>query len=174
MQSYFISLGSRITANSDAVMDLKDAPWKKSCDRPRQHIQKQRHHFANKGMYSQSCGFSSSHVQIGEWDHKEGWVPKNWNVVLEKMLESPLDCKETKPVHPKGYWSWIFIGRTDAEAEAPIFWLPDETSQLIGKDPDAGNDWDQEENGVTEDEMVGWRHWLNGHEFKQNLGDSEG
>ena len=94
-------------------------------------------------------------------------------MVLEKPLESFLDSKEIKPVNPKGNQPWIFIGRTDAEAEAPIFWPPDEKSQLIGKDPDAGKDWRQEEKGTTEDEMVGWQHQLNGHEFEQTLGDSE-
>ena len=102
-------------------------------------------------------------------DYKESWVLKNWwfwTVVLEKTLESPLDCKEIKPVHPKGDQSWVFIGRTDAEAETPIIWPPDVKSWLIGKDPDAGKDWRQEEKGMTEDEMVGWHHWLNGHEFE--------
>ena len=103
-----------------------------------------------------------------ELDHKEGWVPKNWcfwTVVLEKTLESPLDCKEIQPVHPKGNQSWIFIGRT--VSEAPVLWPPDAESWLTGKDPDAGKDWRQEEKGVTEDEMVGWHHQLNGHEFAQ-------
>ena len=96
------------------------------------------------------------------------WVPKNWcfwTVVLEKTLESPLDCKEIQPVHSEGDQSWIFIGRTDAEAETPILWPPDAKNCLIGKDPDAGKDWGQEEKGTTEDEMIGWHHWLNGHEF---------
>ena len=101
-----------------------------------------------------------------ELDHKKSWALKNWcfwTVVLEKTLESPLDCKEIQPVHPKGDQSWVFIGRTDAEAEAPILWPPDVKSWLIRKDPDAGKDWRQEEKGTTEDEMVGWHHWLNGH-----------
>ena len=112
-----------------------------------------------------------------ELDHEEGWATKNWCfqiVVLEKTLESPLDCKEIKPVHLKGNQSWIFIGRTDAEAEAPILWLPGVKNPLIGKDPDAGRDWGLEENGMKEDEMAGWHHRLNGHEFKQIQGDSEG
>ena len=96
-----------------------------------------------------------------------------WTVLLEKTLESPLDCKEIKPVNPKGNQSWIFTGRPDAEAETPILWLPDVKSQLIKKDPDAGKDWGQEEKGVTEDEMVEWHHWLNGQEFEQAPGDSE-
>ena len=105
-----------------------------------------------------------------ELDHKEGWVPKNWCfqiVLLEKILESPLDCTEIKPVNPKGNQPWIFTGRTDAEAEAPVLWPPDAKSQLNGKDPDAGKDWRQEDKGMTEDEVVGWHHWLNGHESEQ-------
>ena len=108
-----------------------------------------------------------------ELDYKEGWAQKNWcfwTVVLEKTLESPLDCKEMQPVHPKGDQSWIFIGRTDAEAEALVLWPPDVKNWLIGKDPNAGKDWGQEEKGITEDEMVGWRPWLNGHEFEQAPG----
>ena len=124
-------------------------------------------------------GFSSSHVWMWELDYKESWVPKNWcfwTVVLEKTLESPLDCKEIKPVNPKGNQSWIFIGKTDAEAEILILWPPDSKSWLIGKDPDAGKDWMQEEKGTTEDEMVGWHHRLNGHEFgwTQWVGDGPG
>ena len=104
-----------------------------------------------KGPYSQSYGFSSSHVQMWELYHKEGWALKNWclcTVVLEKTLESPLDCKEIKPVHPKGDQSWIFIGRTDAEAETPVLWPPDVKNWLVGKDPDAGKDWGREEMGA--------------------------
>ena len=128
-----------------------------------------------KGLSSQSYGFSSSHVGMWALDHKEGQMPKNWcfqTVVLEKTLESPLDCKEIKPVNPKGNQPWKLIGRTDAEA--PILWPPDAKNWLIGKDPDAGKDWGQKEKGVTEDEMVGWHHGLNGHEFEQTLGDGEG
>ena len=109
-----------------------------------------------------------------ELDHKEGWALKNWCfqiVVLEKTHESPLDSKEVKPVNPKGNQSWTFIGGTDAEAEAPILCLPDVKSRLIGKDPDAGRDWGQEEKGTTEDEMVGWHHELNGHEFEEIVKD---
>ena len=123
-----------------AAMELKDAPWKKSYDKPGQCIKMQRHHFANKALSSQSHGFSSSHVQIWELDHKEGWAPKNWcfwTVVLEKTLESPLDYK-IKPVNPKG--NQPRIRRTDAEAQAPILWPPDAKSRLIGKDADAGKD----------------------------------
>ena len=112
-----------------------------------------------------------------ESDCEESWAPKNWcfwTVVLEKTLESPLACKEIKPVHPKGNQPWTFIGRTDAETEAPILWPPDVKSQLTGKDPDAGKDWGQEEKGAAENEMVGWHHWLNGHEFQQSLRDGDG
>ena len=142
------------------------APWKKSYDHSRQHIKKQRHYFSNKGLSSQSYSFSSSHEWMWELYYKENWALKNWCfwiVVLEKTLESPLDCKE-KPVHPKGNQSWIFIGRTDAEAEAPILWPLDAKNWLIRKDPDVRKDWRQEK-GTIEDEMVGCHHELNGHEF---------
>ena len=112
-----------------------------------------------------------------ELDHKEGWVPESWHfciVMLEKTFESPLDSKEIQPVHPKGNKPYMFIGRTDAEGKAPVLWLPDVKSQLCGKDPDAGKDWRQEEKRMTEDEMVGWHHQLNGYEFEQTPGDSEG
>jgi len=113
--------------------------------------------------------FSRSHLWMWELDHKESWVPKNWcfwTVVLEKTLESPLDCKEIQPVHPKGDQSWIFIRRTDAEAETPTLWPPAVKNWLIGKDPDAGKDIRQDEKGMKEDKLVGWHHWLNGHEFE--------
>ena len=112
---------------------------------------------------------SSSHVWMCELDYKDSWTPKNWclwTVVLEKTLETPLDNKETQPVHPKGNQPGIFIGRTDAETETTIVWPPDAKNWFIGKDPDAGNDWRQEEKGKREDEMVGWHHWLNEHEFE--------
>ena len=118
-------------------------PLKESYDQPRQSIKKQRHYFVNKSLSSQCYGFTSSHVWIWELDYKESWVLKNWcfwTVVLEKTLESPLDCKEIQPVPPKGNQSWIFIGRTDVEAESPILWPPDAKSWLIGKDLDAGKD----------------------------------
>ena len=153
-----------------AAMKLKDtAPWKKNYDKPRQHAKKQRHYFANKGPSSQSSGFSSSPVTMWELDHKESWMPKNWcfwTVVLEKTLESPLDYREIQPVNPKGNQSWIFIGRTDAEAETPILWPPNVKSWLIWKDPDAEKDWRQEEKGTTEDELIPWHHRLSGHEFE--------
>jgi len=141
------------------------------------NLNKQGHYFMDKVWSSQSFGFSSSHVWMWELDHKEGWALKNWcflTVVLDKTLESPLDCKEFQPVHPKGNQSWIFIGRTDAEAETPILWPPDAKNWLIWKDPDAGKDWRQEEKGTTEDEMVGWHHQRNGHEFEQVLGVDDG
>ena len=119
-----------------------------------QGIKKQTCHFANKCPSSQSNGFSSGQVQMWELDHKEGWAPENWClqiVVLEKTLEGPSDFKEIKLVNLKGDQPWIFIGRTDAEVEAPILWLPDAKSQLIGKDPDSGKDWGKEEKGKTED-----------------------
>ena len=122
---------------------------------------------------------SSGHVWMWELDCEESWAPKNWcfwTVVLEKTRESPLGCKEIQPVHPKGDQSWVFIERTDVEAQTPIRWPPDAKSWLIGKDPDAGKDWGQEEKGVTEDEMVGWHHWLNGHGFgwTPGVGDGQG
>ena len=152
-------------------------PWKESHDKPRQHIKKQRHHFVIKGSYSQSHGFSSSHVWMWELDCKESWVLKNWcfwTVVLEKTLESPLDSKKIKLVNPKGNQSWIFFGRTDAEDETPVLWSPDTKNWLTGKDPDAGKDWKQEKNEMTEDETVGWHHQLDGHEFEQALGVGDG
>ena len=132
------------------------APWQKSYDKPRLHSKKQRHYFANKGTYSHSYGFSSSHVQMWELDSKEGWAPKNlcfWIAVLEKTLESPLDSKDITPVNPKGNQPWIFIGGTDAEAEAPILWQPDAKSQLLEKTLMLGKI---------------------GHEFERTQGDSEG
>ena len=123
--------------------------------------------------------FSSSHVWMWELDYGESWAPKNWcfwTVLLEKTVESPLECKEIQPVNPKGNQLWIFFGRTDVEAETPILWSPDAKSWLIWKDPDAGKDWGQEEKGMTEDEMVGWHHWVNGHGFgwTPGVGDGQG
>ena len=131
-------------------------PWKESYDQPRQHIKKQRHYFADKSPSSQSYGFPSSHVWMCELDHKESLALKSWYfwaVVLEKILDSPLDCK-IKAVNPKGNQSLIFIGRTDAEAETPILWPPDKKNWLIGKVPDAGKYWRQEEKGTREDAML--------------------
>ena len=140
-------------------------------DQPRQHIKKQRHYFANKGPSSQCYGFSSGHVWMWELNYKESWAPKNWcfwTVVLEKTLESPLNCKGFQAVHPKGNQSWIFIGRIDDEADTSILWPFDVKKWLLWKDPDAGKDWRWEEKGMgmTEDEMVRWHHRPNGHEFE--------
>ena len=133
-----------------------------------QHIKNQRHYFVNKGPSSQGCSFSSSHVWIWELDNKESWVQMNWcfwTVVLEKTLESSSDCKKIQPVHPKGDQSWVFIGRTDVEAETPVLWPPDVKSWLIWKDPVGEKDWGQKEKATTEDKMVGCHHRLNGHDF---------
>ena len=139
----------------------------------------QRHHFTSKGPSSQGYGFSSGLVWMWELDCEESWALKNrcfWTVVLEKTLESPLDCKEIQPIHSKGDQSWVFIGRTDAEAETPILWPPHTKSWLIGKDPDAGRDCGQEEKGTTVDEMAGWHHRLDGREFEwtRGVGDGQG
>ena len=152
-------------------------PWKESYGQPRQHIKKQRHYFVKKGPSSQGYGFSRSHVWMWELNYKESWAQKNWcfwTVVLEKTLESPLDCKEIQSVHPKGNWSWVFIGRTDVKAETPVFWPPDAKSWLIWKNPDVGKDWRQEEKGTTEDEPVRRHHRLNGHEFGETPGVGDG
>jgi len=159
------------------VLWLTLALWKENYDKPREHIKKQRHYFANKGPYSQSYGFSSSHVQMWELDYEEGWALKNWCfqiVVLEKTLASLMGCKEIQPVNPKGNLSQIFNGRTNAEAETPILRPPDVKNWLLGKDSDAGKDWRQEEKWVTEDEMVGLHHQLDGHEFEQASGAGDG
>ena len=139
------------------------------------NLKKQRCYFADKGLLK---AMVFPVVTYGcELDHKEGWAPKNqcfWTVVLEKTLQSPLNCKEIKPVDRKRNWSWIFIGRTEAEAEALILWPPNWKNWLIGKDPNADKDWREEDKRMTEDDMVGWHHQLNGHEFEQALGDGEG
>ena len=156
-------------ADGDCSHEIKRRLLLGSYDQPRQHIKKQRHYFTGKSLYNQSYNFSRSPVWMWELEHKEGWALKNWcfwTVVLEKTLESPLDFKEIQAVHPKGNQSWIFIGRTNAEAETPILWSPDVKNWLIGKDPDTGKDWRQLEKGMTEDEMVGWHHKLNGYEFE--------
>ena len=144
-----------------------------------EQIKNQKHYFANKGLSSQGYGFSRSNVWMWELDCEESWAPKNWcfwTVVLKKTLESPLNYKEIQPFHPKGNQSWVFIGRTDVEAETPILWPPDAKSWLIWKDPDAGKDWGQEEKGTTKDEMVGWCHRLDGHGFgwTPGVGDRQG
>ena len=154
-------------------------PWKESCDQPRQYIEKQRHYFVNKGPSSQGYGFSSGHAWMWELDYKESWAMNNWcfwTVVLEKTLESPLDCKEIQPVHPKVDQSWVFIGRTDVEAETPVLWPPDGKCWLIWKEPNAGKGLGQEVKGTTEDEMFEWCHQLNGHGFgwTPGVGDGQG
>ena len=138
---------------------------------------KSRHHFVNKGPSSQSYDFSSSPVQMWELDHKKGWVLKNWyfrTVVVKKFIKSPLHSENIKPINPKGNQPWIIIGRTDAEAQAPILWPPDAKSWLTVKDPDAGKDWGKKGKGKTEDKIVEWYHQHSGHEFEQTPRDSEG
>ena len=140
-------------------------------------MKKQRHYFANKGPSSQGYGFSRGHVWMWELDCEESWAPKNWcfwTVVLEKTLANPLDCKKIQPVHPKRDQSWVFSGRTDAEAETLILWPLHVNSWLIWKDSDAGRDWGQEEKETTQDEMTGWHHWLYAHEFGWTLGIGDG
>ena len=156
-------LGRKVMTNLDSIFKSRD----------------QRHYFANKGPSSQGYVFSNGHIWLWELDCEEGWVPKNWcfwTVLLEKTLESPLDCREIQPVHSEGDPSWVFIGRTDAKAETPVLWPPHGKSWLIGKDPDAGRDLEQEEKGMTEDEMAGWHQWLDAHEFgwTPGVGDGQG
>ena len=167
----FIILGSKLTADGDCSHEIKRCLFlaRKVMISLDSLLKSRDIFFANKGSSSQSYDFSSSHVWMWELDYKEIWAPKNWcfwTVVLEKTLESSLDSKEIQPVHPEGTQPWIFIRRTDPEAEIPIPWPCDVKNWLIGKDPDAGKDWRWEENGTTEDEMVGWHPWLSGHEFE--------
>ena len=166
----FIFLGSKTTANDDCSHEIKRCLlFGRKVMTNLDNIKRQRHYPANKGPSRQGYGFSSSHVWMWELDVKEGWALKNWcfwTVVLGKTLENPLDSKEIQPVHPKGNESWIFIGRTDAEAKTPILWPPDVKNWLIVKDLDARKDWRREEKEMTEDEMVGWHHWHDGHEFE--------
>ena len=146
------------------------ASWQESYDKPRQCVEKQRHYFANESLYSQGYGLPSGHVWLWELDHKEGRTPKNWclqTVVLEKTPESPMDIKEIKPVNLKGNQPWTLIRRIDVEAEAPVFWSSDANCWLTGKVPDAGKDWRQKEKRASENEMTGWHHQCNGHEFRQ-------
>ena len=178
-QTLFLG-GSKITADGDCSHEIKKhllTPWKTSYDQPRQHIKKQGHYFANKGLSSHGYGFPSSHVWMWELDYKASWAQKNWcfwTAVLGKTLESPLNYKETQPVHPKGDQSWVFIWRTNVEAETPTVWPPHAKCCRIWKDLDAGEDWGQEEKGTTEEEMVGWHHQLNAHEFGWTLGVGDG
>ena len=181
----FIFLGSQITADGDYSHEIKRRLFKRHLLLGRKavtnlhRILKSRDITLSTKVCLQSYGFSSSHVWMWELDYKESWALKNWcfwNVVLEKTLESPLDCKKIQPVHPNGNQSWIFIGETDAEAETPILWPPDAKNWLTRKDPDPGKDWRREEKGTTEDEIVGWHHRLDGHEFEQapGVGDGQG
>ena len=174
----FIFLGSKITVDGDCSHGIKRCLLlgRKVITYLDSILKSKRHYFADKGPSSQSYGFSSGHVWMWELDYKERWASKNWcfqTVVLEKTLESPLDNKEIKPVNPKGNQLWIFIRRSDDEAETPILWPPEVKSWLIWKDPNVGKDSRREEKGTTEDEMVVWSHRLIGHEFLQTLGDSE-
>ena len=163
----FLVLGSKITVDSDCSHAIKRhlLLGRKAITNLDSILKKQRHYFAHKGLSGQRYGFSNGHVWMWELDHKEGGALKNWYfqiVVLKMTLESLLDSKEIKPVNPKENQPRIFIGRIDAEAEAPVLWPPDMKSQLTGKGPEAGKDWGQEEKGETENEMVGWHHWHNG------------
>ena len=175
--SDFIFFGSKITAGGDCSHEIKRRLLLgRKAMTNLDSMLKSRHYFANEDSSSQSYGFSSSQVWMWELDHKENWAPKNWCfwiVVLEKTLESPLDCKEIKPVNSKGNQSWIFIGRTDAEAETPILWPADTKNWLLRKDSHARKKWRQEKR-MTEDEMVGWHHQLDAHEFEQALGVGDG
>ena len=140
-------------------------------------LKKQRHYFVSKGPSSQGYGFPSSHVWMWDLDCEEGWAQENWyfwTMVLEKTLESPLDCKEIQPVHSEGDKPWDFFGRNDAEAETPVLWPPHAKSWLIVKDSDAGRDWGQEEKGTAKDEMAGWHHGLDGRESEWTPGDGDG
>ena len=164
--SDFIFLSSKITADGDCSHEIKRhlLIGRKVMTNLDSIFKSRDITLPTKVRLVKAMVFSSSHVWISELDCEEGWVPRNWcfwTVMLEKTLEHPLDCKEIQPVHPKGDQSWIFIGRTDAEAEAPVLWPPDVKNWLIGKDPDSGKDWRQKEKGTTEDETVGWHHQLN-------------
>ena len=176
-----IFLSSKITVDGDYSHEIKNktkqktlAPWKKSYDKPRQCLKKQRHHFANKGSCGQGCSLSISHVWMWELNCEEWKALKNWyfwTVVLEKTPEGPLDRKEIRSVHPKGNQPWILIGRTDAEAEAPILWLPDGKSWLTGKDPDVGKDWSSRR---REWQRMRWLDGFNGRKLGQTPGEGEG
>ena len=163
-------LGSKTTADGDCSHDIKRRLLlgRKAMSNLDRMLKSGDITLPTKVRLVKSYGFSSSRVWMWELDHQESWAPKKrcfWTVVVEETLESPLDCKEIQPVHPKGDQSWVFTGRTGAEAETPILWPPHAKSWLIGKDSDAGRDWGQEEKGMTEDEMAGWHHQLDGHGF---------
>ena len=176
--SDFLFWGSKITADGDCSHEIKRCLLLgRKVMTNLDSIFKSRDITLPTKVHLVNYGFSSGHVWMWELDCEESWVLKNWcfwTVVLEKTLESPLDCKEIEPVHPKGDQPWVFIGRTDVEAETPVLWTPDVKSWLIWKDPDAGKDWGQEEKGTTEDEMVGWHHQLNGHGFGWTLEVDDG
>ena len=166
-----IFLGSKITADGDCSHEIKRhlLLGRKAMTNLDSIIKSRAITLPTKVCLVKAMIFSSSQVWTWEWDYNESWEPNNWcfgAVVLEKTLEGLLDCKEIQPVHPKGDQSWVFIGRTDVEGETPIIWPPDVKNWLTLKYPDAGKDWGQEEKGMTEDEMVGWHHWCNGHEFE--------
>ena len=167
----FISLGSKITMDGDCSHEIKRCLLlgRKAMTYPESILKSRDITFANKCPQSQSYGFSSHHVWMWEFNHKKGWVPKNWCfgiVVLERTLENPLVSKEIKPVHPNRNQTWIFIGKNEAEAESPILWPSDVRNWLTGKDPDSGKDWRHEEKRTKEDGMVGWHYWLYGDEFE--------
>ena len=169
--SDFIFGGSKITADGDCSHEIKRRLLleRKVMNNLESILKSREHHFANKGPSGQCSSFSSGHIWMWELDCEEGWALESWcfwTEVLEKTLESPLDFKEIQPGHPEGDQSWVFIGRTDAEAETPVLWPCHVKSWLIGKDPDAWRGWGQEEKGTTEDEMSGWHHRLDGHEFE--------
>ena len=177
----FIFLGSKITADGVCSHEIKRhllLGRKAMYDKPRQHVKKQRHDFADKGLSNQSYGLFHSHVWMWGLDYKDGWVSKNWSfwaVCCRRLLRVPWTTRRSnqsilKEINPE----YSFIGRTDAEAEAPILWPPDAKSQLIRKDPHAGKDWKQEEKETTEDKMVRWHLWFNVHEFEQAPEDGEG
>ena len=174
----FIFLGSKITADDDWSHERKRRLLlgRKAITNRGSVLKSRDVTLPTKVLIGKAMILSSSHVWMWQLDHKESWALKNWcfwTLVLEKTLESPLNCKQNKPVNPKGNQFWIFTGGTDAETEAPILWPLDSKSQLIRKDSDAGKDWRQEKKGATETEMVGWHHWFNGREFKKTLGNGE-
>ena len=167
----FIFLGSKTTENSNCIHEIKMlAPWEKAMTNLDSILKSRDITLQTKVHLVKAMVFPVVVLWMWELDYKESWVLKNWcfwAVLSEKTVESPLDCKKIQPVNPKGNQSWIFTWRSDIEAETPIFWPPDGKNWLIGKDPDAGKDWRQEEKGRTEDEIVGWHHRMNGYDFEQ-------